>query len=207
MGILSKPFGSSSDIKKQLEAAYVPMFQSIMGMPFSHAKNTFYDLYELALNEAKKDGTINFPNLGDVLLERESTHPGTKAMLDKRRKDGVRDEDIRWWMNRHELDRRMMLKFDETSRLALYTRLREEDHYPAEKAAKEVKKFFPIFGDSDDTSTSTRDDKPLPAELKDRINIYIQKRALSDPQDYKKDVEQSSSFNALVRKEIKNGKI
>jgi len=48
---------------------------------------------------------------------------------------------------------------------------------------------------------------PLPFELKDRINIYIEKRAKSDPEKYKKDIESSSTFNALVRKEIQGGHI
>jgi hypothetical protein len=57
----------------------------------------------------------------------------------------------------------------------------EEDRLSEEEAAKEVKKYFPIFGDPDDTSTSSGDDRPLPCELKDRINIYIQKKGTNRP--------------------------
>ncbi len=128
-------------------------------------------------------------------------------MLAKRRKEAVRDEDIRWWMNRHELDRKMMIKVDDISKLALFKKLMEEDHRSEEEAAKEVKKYFPIFGDPDDASTSSGDDRPLPFELKDRINIYIQKRSQTDPTKYKKEIAKSSSFNALIRKEIKKGNV
>ena len=184
------------------------MFQMMMGMTLTQAKSTFHDLYKQAENEAKVEGSINLPmNLGDILLEKESTRQETKSMLAKRKKEGVREEDIRWWMNRHELDRKMMIKVDDISKLALFTKLTEEDRLSEEEAAKEVKKYFPIFGDTDDTSTSAGDDRPLPFELKDRINIYIQKRSQTDPEKYKKEIAESSSFNALIRKEIRKGNV
>lgn len=201
MEIFSKLFGSSSSIEKQLEDQYVPMFQ-MMSMSLSQAQSTFRDLYKQAEEEAKMEGTLNLPlNLGDILLEKDAN------MLAKRRKDGVRDEDIRWWMNRHELDRKMMMKVDDINRFALFKKLLDEDRLSEEKAANEVKKFFPIFGDTDDTSTSSGDDRPLPFELKDRINIYIQKRSQTDPEKYKREIVESSSFNALIRKEIKKGNV
>lgn len=204
MGIFSKLFGSSSDINKELEDLYVPMFQMMMGMAPSQAKSTFRDLYKQAEEEAKAEGSLNLPlNLGDILLEKESSEEKTKSMLAKRRNEGVRDEDIRWWMNRHELDRKMMIKIDDMNRLALFIKSREEDGLTKDEAAIRVKKFFPIFGDPNDTSTSTGDDRPLPFELKDRINIYIENRSQLDSEMYKKEIEKTSSFNALIRNEIK----
>lgn len=207
MGLFSKLFGPS-DIQRQLENLYVPLFQNMMGMTSTQAKSTFHDLYTQAESEAMAEGSINLPlNLGDILLEKESTHQETKAMLAKRRKDGVRDEDIKWWMNRHELDRKMMIKVDDISKLALFSKLREEDRLSEEEAAREVKKSFPVFGDSEDTSTSHGDDSPLPFELKDRINVYIQKRLQTDPVEYKTEISESSFLNALIRKEIKAGNV
>lgn len=208
MGIFSKLFGSSSDINKELEDLYVPMFQMMMGMSPSQAKSTFRDLYKQAEEEAKAEGSLNLPlNLGDILLEKESTDKKINSMLAKRRNEGVRDEDIRWWMNRHELDRKMMIKVDDMNRLALFIKHREEGGLSEDEAAIRVKKFFPIFGDPDDTSTSSGDDRALPFELKDRINIYIEKRSQSDQERCKKEIEKSSSFNALIRNEIKKGNV
>lgn len=206
MGLFSRLFGTS-DIQSQLENLYVPMFQ-MMGMSIAQAKSTFRDLYRLAESEAEKEGSINLPtNLGDVLLQNEGSRPETQSMLAKRRKEGARDEDIRWWLNRHELDRKMMTKVDEMSRFALFLKLRQEDGLCEEEAARQVKKYFPIFGDPDDTSTSSGDDRPLPFELKDRINLYIQERSQRDLAKYKENMTQSSSFNALIRKEIKAGNV
>ncbi len=206
MGVFSKLFGTS-DVQSQLENLYVPMFQ-MMGMTAAQAKSTFRDLYRQAESEAKAEGSINLPtNLGDILLEKEGSRQETQSMLAKRRKEGARDEDIKWWMNRHELDRKMMIKVDEMSRLALFSKLRGEDQLSEEEAARQVTKYFPIYGDPDDTSTSGGDDRPLPFELKDRINLYIQERSQREPAKYKKDITESSSFNALIRKEIRAGNV
>jgi hypothetical protein len=41
VGLFSKLFGSSSDIEKQLEELYIPIFQKTMGMSLDQAKNFF----------------------------------------------------------------------------------------------------------------------------------------------------------------------
>lgn len=207
MGIFSKLFGSSSDIKKQLEALYVPMFQTMMGMTLTQAKSTFRDLIKKAKKESLKEGTSKFhQNFGDILLEKESTNSHFKSMLAKKRNQYVRDEDIRWWWNMHDLERRMMIEVDNLSGFALFLKLKE-DGLNEDEAGKRVKKSRPIFGDPGDTSTSTGEDRPLPFELKNRINIYMQKRSQTDPEKFKNEIAESSSFNALIRKEIKNGKV
>jgi len=207
MGIFSKLFGSSSDIKKQLEAQYLPMIQMMMGMSASEAKNKFLDMIKKAKEDAIKEGTINLPhNFGDILLEKESTDEKIKSMLAKRRKEGVKDDDIRWWWNMHELERKMMLIVDQWSGLAYFMKLKE-DGLNEEEVAKNFRKTHPIFGDPDDTTRTTGEDRPLLQELKDRINIYIEKLAQTDPETFKKELDKSTSFNAFIRKKIKEGNI
>ena len=207
MGFFSCLFGGSSDIERQLEASYVSMFVAIKGMSQSEARSMVRKLIKRAKEEAEKEGTSKIPpNFGDILIDSEDKEQKIKMMLRKRRNEGVRDEDIRWWWNMHDLERRLLTKDDEVSRLGLFIYHMKEGK-SEEQAATLVKKYHPIFGDPDDTSTSSGDDRPLPYELKDRINIYIQHRATKDKDNYKKDIEASSSFNALVRGEIKGGKL
>ena len=207
MGIFSKLFGSSSDIEKQLEALYVPMFQTTKGMTLTQAKSTFRDLIKEAKEESLKEGTSKFPqNFGDILLEEESTNPHYKSLLAKKRNQGATDEDIRWWWNMHDLEKRMMTKDDNLNGFALFLKLKE-DGLNEEEAGKRVKKSRPIFGDPDDAITSTGEDRPLPWELKNRVNIYIQKRSQPGTEKFKNEIAESSSFNALIRKEIKSGKV
>jgi hypothetical protein len=208
MGIFSKLFGSSSSIEKQLEEKYVPMLQTMLGMSLPQAVYFFNTLLQQAKREAQKEGTLDLPlNFGDILLKKEATDEKIRSILAKKRKEGVKDEDIRWWWNMHDLERRMMLKIDDIFRLALFAKLVEEDGLTKEEAAKRVRKLFPIFGDPDDTTHSSGDDRPLPYELKDRINNYTMKRSMLDPERYKKEIEESSSFNALIRKEIRKGNL
>lgn len=207
MGIFSKLFGSSSDIEKQLEVVYVPMFQTTKGMTLTQAKSTFRGLIKIAKEKSLKEGTSEFPsNFGDIILEQESTNPHYKSLLVRKRNQDVRDEDIRWWWNMHDLERRMMIEDDNWHGFALFLK-HKEDGLNEDEAAKRVKKSRPIFGDPDDTSTSAGDDRPLPFELKDRINIYLQKRSQTDIEKFKNEIEESASFNALIRKEIRNGKV
>jgi len=207
MGLFSRLFGSPSSIEKQLKNIYVPMFQTTMGMSRSQAKRFFRHTLKRVKELSLKQGSINLPqNFGDILLEKESTDEKTKVMLAKKRKEGVRDEDIRWWWNMHDFERGMMSEIDNTTRTTMFIDNIAEG-MKEEEAAARVRKYHPIYGDPDDTSTTTGEDRPLPYELKNRVNIYIEKRTQSDPGRFKKDIEESSSFNALVRKEIKRGNV
>ncbi len=207
MGFFSKLFGESSAHEKKLEELYVDMYVSAKGLSPSEARETIRTFIQQAKEEAQKEGTADFPpNFGDVLLSRESTDEKTRAMLSAKRKEGVSDEDIRWWWNMPDLERRLMLKDDASSRIAAFMHHREQD-MSREVAVVKVKKSHPIYGDPNDTSESSGDDRPLPNELKDRINRYIETRSQQGADSFKADLEASSSFNALVRGEMRNGNL
>ena len=107
----------------------------------------------------------------------------------------------------HDLERRILLKVDDVSIHSLFTKLREQDGLSEDEAAKGMRKGYPLFGDPDDTSHATGEDRPLPYELKNRINIFVQKRLQKDPEKFKKEIKESSTFNALVREEVKKGNL
>lgn len=213
MGLFSKLFESSSDIEKQLEELYIPVFQKTMGMSLNQAKNIFKDMFRSAKEESLKGNSKNLPqNYGDLLLEAESINEKTKEMLTKKRIEGVRDEDVRWWWNMHDYERWMMIKVDEHSRMVLFLDEIAKSHADnlekaEEEATKKVRKFFPIFGDPEDTTHTKGNDRPLPYELKSRIIVYSEKREKKDLNNFKKDIENSSTFNSLIRNEIKNGNL
>jgi len=183
VGIFSRLFGTSSDIERQLEDMYVPMFQETRGMSLSQAKSTFRDLLEKAKKDIREEGISDLPeNLGDVLIQKESTDERARSFLDKRRKEGIRYEDIRWWWNMHNLERGMIFQVDALDRLAFFIKLTEEDGM-------------------------TGEDRPLMPELRDRVNTYVMKKNQADREKFKKEIEESSTFNALIRQEIKKGNI
>lgn len=201
-------FDSSSEIEKQLEDTYVRVLEKMMGLSLSEAKSIVNEMLNRAKEESQRERTSNLPkNYGDVLLERETTDENIKSMLTKKRNEGVRDEDIKWWWNVDDLERRMMIEFDAVKTSALFKKLTKEYNIDEKEAFKTLRKSYPIFGDPDSTSGYIGDDRPLPYELMDRINIYIEKMWQADSEKYKKEVEQSSTLNALIRKEIRKGNI
>lgn len=199
-----------AEVKNRLYSVYGPYFKSLLQISDQEAQQQFDEVFQKISKEAHAAGTTALPlNHGDSLLSKEETDEKIKDMLKKKRKEGVTDEDIRWWWNMHDIERRLMLHIDEISRLQAFTEeiQNSEAEDPAKEAARRVSQFHPIFGDTVDAKEVRKPDSPLPHELKNRINIYIEERALKDAALFKRDMESASSFNALIRSEIKAGKI
>ena len=213
MGLFSK----YNKIEKELLETYSQTFSSI-GMP--DPKKSARESLDKAIEDSKKQRTYDLPpNMGDIILGKaiaedkkaEKISAYMQKHLSAKRKDGVKDEDILWCWNLYDVERFLMLTVDEFHRMVLFIEvLKETDS--ADEAGKQVWKFHPSYtmGDPKNEKPSikghTEKDLPLPIELKDRVNIYIEKMN-QNPSKIKKDIELSSSFNALVRKEIKNGNI
>jgi hypothetical protein len=207
MSSFSKLLGGLSNIENKLENLYTSMIQTMTGMSSSEAKKICRELIQMVKEESIMEGTSKLPqDYGDQLLKSESTDEKVKSLLIKKRSEGVRDEDIRWFWNMNDLERRMMFKFDEWSQFAHFLELKKKG-LSEEKILKELKKSHPFYGDTDDTSRTSGDDRPLPREIKDRVNIYIQKRSHTDLKNFKKDIIRSSRFNSLIRKELKQGNL
>lgn len=195
-------FAKYNEKEKTLLDLYTREFQKMnMPEPSKMAEN----LLDEAIKESKK---VALPsNAGDKILEKEKNDESTRRVLEKKRREGVCDEDIKWWWNLDGVERMMMLKVDEFHRLALLIKCRQEDGLSDEQAAEQVRKHHPIYGNPEDTTHTQGEDRPLPEELKDRINIYVEKKFTNDSEKFKKEIEQSSTFNALIRKEIRAGKL
>ncbi|MBN1970640.1 MAG: hypothetical protein JW870_14840 [Candidatus Delongbacteria bacterium] len=181
-------------------------------MTLEQAKKHFQELFKAAKEESLKGKTKNLPqNYGDILLEEEKTNNEIKEFLAKKRKEGIKDNDIRWWWNMHDIERAMLYVVDENSKMATYLdEIAKSDAENLDKAmedaTKRVRKFFTIYGDPDDTTHTKGDDRPLPFELKDRINIFVESKK-NNIEEYKKEIENSSTFNALIRSEIRKGNL
>ena len=209
-----------NDIEKALLESKTQMFIA-MGLTTSEARQEAEESLEMAIDQSRKEGTYYLPtNFGDVILGNAiSDDLGVMEIaaiiiknLPKKRAEGVRDEDVKLWWNLQDVERHMMQIDDNAMKLVFFKREFERStSSSSEKAMKEVtaklRKTFPIYGDPADTSHTTGEDRPLPYELKDRINCYVEMRARRDSDKYKKEIETSSSFNALVRKEIRDGNL
>lgn len=127
------------------------------------------------------------------------------AFVGARRAEGVLDEDIRWYWDTTELERRVIDKFSEQSRLALFLEYLDRGQSP-EQAAPLIRKAQAIYGAlADDNEATQGNDRRLFPELQDRIDRFIELRSSSD--DLRRKIERFSSVNAFVRSEMKAGRL
>jgi hypothetical protein len=195
-----------TEIEKRLEPQYVSFFQESMSMPEEVAREIFKTFAEEQKEAAHREGTDRFPEFfGRILLEREQTDEKVRNAFAPKRAEGVTDEDIALWWNMHDLERRMICKVDEMNRILLFEKLVQGSGVTELEAARMVAKRFPVYGDPDHLVLENEDDRPLPFELKWRVNRYITERTKADPEKFQKEVEATTSLNALLRRALKHG--
>jgi len=188
----------SSSKEDRLKDIYIQKFIET-GMPPAIAYDAIKQLLKLAKESLEENGEDRLPErLGDVIL----TNHNFKNSLEISRQEGVTDEDVREWFNMDALERHLIRQIDKYQMAVMLSSLLEQGE-DLDMATEIVKKYHAVFGNPEDTSVDSGEDRPLPEELKFRIISYIEKRVATDNDKYKKDLESSSSFNALVRKEIK----
>jgi hypothetical protein len=188
----------------QLEKTYSEKYQNLTGVPMPMAKKFIKTLIQQAVKESKAEKTFNFPpDCGERMLKAEATDKEIAAKLGKLRKEGVSDDDIRNWWGLNDVERRLLLKLDETNRTGLFLKLTTIDKMSATEANKLVQKYHPIYGDPDDTSQFKGDDRPLPPELRETITRYIEIETSKPLEEQKEKMEKFSSLNARIRHELK----
>lgn len=205
MGFLSRAFGGGG-IEGELLEAYSMQFQQA-GMPTNLARQMAKEMVQEAKKRTQEAVEWNLPpNSGDRLLEVEKTNPEVRATLQKKREEGVKDEDIRWWHNMHPLERHMMILFDQTSQMVVFKQLKEQNLSSGEIRHKLIL-TFPTYGDPQDESRVQGEHRPLPIELKDRINKFLELEGSDFLERSRAEVERAGSFNAWIRSQIQRGKV
>ena len=195
--------GSTSPLEQSLIAAAIPVLMQNYNIPAGEAEKRIREIIRVAKRDASKQGTDKLPqNLADHLLA--SDDPGTRREIQLKRDDGVRDADFRWWWNLPDLEKRVILKLDDLHRTHCFFALTHNGLSDSE-AAQRMRKYNAMYGDVEDTTHTKGDDRPLPFELKDRVNAWIQAHLQSSQAILALAMETSSTFNALVRAEIRRG--
>ncbi len=197
-----------AETERRLEPQYVSFFRESMNMPEEIAHEIFKALAEEQKEAARREGTDRLPELfGEILLEREQTDEKIRNAFAPKRVEGVTDEDIALWWNMHDLERRMICKVDEMNRILLFEKLMQNSSVTEQDAARMVAKRFPVYGDPDHLVLETEDDRPLPFELKWRVNRYLTEKTKADPDRFKEEAEASTSLNALLRRAVRQGEL
>jgi hypothetical protein len=197
-----------AETERRLEPQFVSFFQESMGMPEEVAREIFKALTEEQREAARREGSDQFPELfGEILLEREQTDEKVRNAFAPKRAEGVTDEDIALWWNMHDLERRMICKIDEMNRILLFEKFVQGDGVTEPEAARMVAKRLPIYGDPDHLVLETDDDRPLPFELKWRVNRYLIERTKADPDGFREDAGAASSLNAFLRRAVRQSQL
>lgn len=185
----------------QLEQQHIQMFCD-SGINLNEATEMAREMLAAAKKELETSGTPlhELQDVDDAFLRAE-TEPKMSQWIDNKA-EGVRKEDIRWWHSFTALERTMIAKVDENNRLAMFIALRRQG-LNAEQSAEKVRKSHCFYGDP---LSEQGGDRPIPYELKHRIVSYIERQYV-DPEGYKTRILNSSSFNALVRAEMKKGNL
>lgn len=205
MRFLSKLFGRPETVESRLEGTYAQTLANALHVSAQEAQSLARDIVKAAKKKSQEKGTNKLPaNFGDILLQRENSDAEVRKMLAVKRQDGVQDSDIRWWWNLDDLERWTLVEVDNCYRYYAYRSERENDA-AREQAAAKVRKHWPIYGDPQDSSHTSEDDRPLPHELKHRVGRWIERAAKTDPEGLKKLLEKHTSFNALVRAQLRTG--
>jgi hypothetical protein len=204
---LRKLFGATQlNVERELEDLYSTFLAQLpIKMTAEEARKDVKDAIEACKEQAKREGTAIWPdNVGDLMLEADKAgHQKYRKIVEKARKEGATDEDIREFWNLNDLQRRMVLWSENVFRYSNFLSLKE-DGLSADDAMVLVRKMFPMYGDSEDTTHTSGDDRPLPHELRGRVDDYRQKLGAVF---VKRQAEEFTTYNAFVRHEIRAGNL
>jgi hypothetical protein len=203
MGFFESLFGQRREesVESRLVGEMAASFQVMMGSSAAEASEKAREMLAQAKQEVSRRGwSAQCPNYGDWLLQQETLNPKLRSMLEALRKEGVRNEDIRSWWNAPALERVVIELSDEMLRGASFIGHMRKGLNP-QQAAEQMWKVHPKFGDPEQ---GQGEDRPIPIELKDRIIAFME-RQYSRPDLMREKMDRMSSFNALVREEIRKG--
>ena len=207
MGFWDRLLGGSEDDRRMEHDLREQLAHSLVGMGASvmEAVALAETCIATAKEEARKAGTLRLPsNSGDRLLEQEPTDPNLAREFQNKRREGVTDEDIRRYWNMRDLERRALEQMYRGILYATWKAARAEGRSD-EEAARHARKFHAYWGVPDDTRVTRDDDRPLPLELMKREDAWFTKERATNPEELKQRMARSTSYNALIREEIRAG--
>lgn len=143
---------------------------------------------------------------GEFVLQKLKAKP---ALYDARRAEGVTDADIRNYCDKGAVFQRTMDLLAEQAMAVMF--LQERDDALARGASEDeasvvagvrARKFHPVYGDPAEQQHGGPADRPIYAELRDRIDRIVGPRWRDDRPALMAELEAASSFNAWARQQL-----
>ncbi|WP_434579202.1 hypothetical protein [Thermoanaerobacterium thermosaccharolyticum] len=193
-------FDSCSETKKLVQEQ-CKVFEA-MGMNHKEALKLANEIVNKAVENCKTAGVYGKEPNPLFLYEEAKYNLDYKDYIEVIKKDGVTDEDIQEWHGLSYLERAVIDVSDYMSRFTAYIYYLDKG-YNSEKAAREVRHKYPIWGDP------RQKDKyltPLPWELKLR-EIRWKEKYYNNPYALEEKIRQYLTYNAMIRAAIKEGEL
>jgi len=163
-----------NSLENKLFEIYVNHKINNVGMTKKEAESLVEEMLVQAKQKVKQSSEDKLlSNLGTLMLQNEKNDP-THVNLHIKRSEGVKDDDILWFWNMNPLERRMIEIDDELTKLVAFQNFVEKGMTDKE-AVKKMRKYFVYYGDPRDIQHVQGEDRPIPPELKNRINIWVAK--------------------------------
>lgn len=157
------------------------------------------------------EGQDAAPNGGDRLLDFAQTDDRARAVVERLRNSGVRDEDIRSWYNMHPLERTCLVGIMEILIASDWMEGLKRGKEP-DDATINTFRLFPRFGDPADEqwggavqSKLTADDRPLPIELFNVISDFLAVKQCDPAFAARRSA--ATSLNVLIREAMRTGEL
>jgi hypothetical protein len=200
---------SDDAMKQRLLDECASSLDEILSVGATQSRAMAKEFVEMAFQASKDEGTFELPlDYGDRLIEDEKREPAIKDRLASRRAAGVQDDDLRWWWNRHDVERRLAVVLDAVMKSAAMRFLHEQQKLPEDEVLRRLALLYPDYSDSlDDDQIGIDADSPLPIELKNRVSDYLAREASGPEGRVPMLLKQKASMNAFLRDEIRDGRI
>ena len=198
------PLGASK-LEQELVDLYRNLLQRVCVMSRREARKSAKIGVIQCREDAVKDGTLGWSKMGTTIIQAaaDDVKPFSEWIRWARR-EGATDEDICWWWDMHDLERRTMVWAEDVMRAAVFLEARGNGESD-EQAARDVRRIFPMYGHNPRaTVVLSEQDRRLPHELRDRVNRYCERDGHAS---VAQQASESSSFNAFIRQMIQKGRL
>ena len=176
-----------------------------VGLSEVESKVRSIEIFNKAKDRMKKANQKNLPeNYGKIVLEKERSDPSFMNFNIKR-KDGVTDNDIKNYWDVPAIERFLIQEIDDFLRENTYEKYITKG-INSREAQDAIRKVFPIYKEPEKDINAEDLDRPLPNEIKRRVDMWVQKNH-NYPEIVQIEIVKHPTMNALIRAKIISGEI
>lgn len=138
---------------------------------------------------------------GDKRLFEGASNPELQRLLDRLGSQGGTTEGSRWWHNLSLLEELYLREQDDTAMLA---ELRKHEARGASdlEVTITIKAHWPLYAWTIEEIDEADPHAKVPIALKAGVDAYRLQRFMTDPEEFRSELERTGSFNARLREQI-----